>query len=198
MIREENPYASPSPLEEPVAPQSPLVGTQVFLASFLGFQAGGMLGLISACLAPLRYLMGPIPFETVLMEDLSSNGRTQILGESIFVLTSCLIFGATFGAILEIGEKCFFAKPFRGYWFLLSSLKIHRISLRGIAFAMVGAVPPILILTASHLRKDAYFWLHGLWAIAHLVIAIYFGERFAEACRRAEAASSIDSQGTST
>lgn len=198
MTSEENPYASPLPLIEHDSLPSPLVARQVFLASFLGLQAGGMLGLVSAILAPLRYVMGPIPFETVLMEDLSTNGRTQIFGESVFVLTSCLIFGTTFGAILEVGEKCFLASPLKGRWFLLSSLKIRRISLRGIAFALVCTASPMIILTASHLRKDTYFWLHGLWAIAHLFIAIYFGERFAEACRRAEQATVVDTSQSSS
>jgi hypothetical protein len=185
MSRDENPYASPSPLEESLS-ESKHASTHVFLASFLGMQAGGMIGLLSACLAPLRYLWGPVPLEAVLLEDISSKAQTQIMGESIFILVTCLIFGMLVGAIIESGEKLLFAKPLRGHWFLLSSLKIHPISPRGFIFAITAAVPPMLILTASFSKSDVFLGMHALWALAHLLISIYFGERFAEACRRAE------------
>ena len=37
----------------------------------------------------------------------------------------------------------------------------------------------------------AGLWLHGVWALAHLALAIYFGERFAEACQKGETDSTI-------
>lgn len=189
-MKEENPYASPGrsdeALDEPLDASSSSIPTQVLLTSFLGLQAGGMLGLLSGLLAPLRYLLGPVPFETVLLEDLSSKAYVQIIGESIFIAGSCLIFGATFGAVFDLGEK-FLIRPLKGSnWFLLNTLKIHRISGRGILFAFANAAPLIIILTASHLRSDPFLWLHGLWALAHFLLSIYFGERFAEAWQRAE------------
>lgn len=187
MSSEENPYASPAPFIDDRAQASNALRPQILLTSFLGLQAGGMLGVISGLLAPLRYLMGPVPLDVVLLEDISSNVRVQIIGESIFIAISCLVFGATIGAVLEIGDKLILTSVRASQWFLLSSLKIHKVSLRGLLFAIVCTAPPLLILTASYSRKDAFLGLHANWALAHLLIAIYFGERFSAACQKIDA-----------
>lgn len=186
-MNDENPYSSPAPLDDPTGgpPYSPRI--QILLASFLGLQAGGLLGLFSGLLAPFRYLLGSVSFETVMLEDFSSEAHVQIIGESIFIAVSCLIFGAMFGAVLEIGERLGFRRTKADHWFLLSTFTIHRISGKGLLFAIIGAAPPLLILTTAHSRNDGYLWLHGLWALAHVALSIYFGERFAEACQKAEA-----------
>jgi hypothetical protein len=191
MNGDENPYSSPRPLDENQDPNSPAPPTQVLLAAFLGLQAGGMLGLCSGLLAPFRFILRLVPLETAMLEVRSSEAHVQIIGESIFIAISCLLFGAIFGAVLEIGEKLIQTRTKASNWFLFSSLKIHRISNRGLLFAIVGAAPPLLILTASHSRSDPFIWLHGVWALAHLLLAIYFGERFAETCQRIEAESKI-------
>lgn len=186
MNDEENPYSSPQSEDRESLPHSPT--RQIVLGMFLGLQAGGFLGFFSGCLAPLRYFLGALPFERGMFDELSSSATVQILGESIFIAMSGVVFGATYGAVIEMGEKLMPGSRVGSNGFLLASLKIHSISARGLGFAIVSAPPALLILIAASGRRDGFLWLHGLWAVCHLVLSIYFGERFAEACQRMDSA----------
>jgi hypothetical protein len=182
---DENPYASPG-RSETLPPIEPKGRPRVFLASFLGMQAGGLLGLCSGIIAPMRYLLGPTPLDAVFLEDISGDATAQIIGETLFVIISCLVLGMTFGAICEFGQKFLYPKPLLRDWFPLSALRIRALSRRGIAFAIMCSAPAILFFVAAMFRQDHYRSLHATWALAHLLLSMYFGERFANACRRVQ------------
>lgn len=185
MTGDDNPYASPAGMERARDASIRKRTIQICLAGFLGLQAGGMLGLISACFAPFRYLAAPAPLDAVLMEDLSPDPHTQVLGESLFILVSCLVLGLFCGLAIDFGKMAFFASERSGAVLLLRPGRIRQFTWRGLLFALVGMAPAVLLLIAAFRREAGYFWLHGLWGLAHLLLAIYFGERFSQAYRRA-------------
>jgi hypothetical protein len=185
MSGDENPYASPPQLVDEDAPK-PTRAPHVFLASFLGMQAGGMIGLVSAILSPLRYFIH-------VSSSRNLGGPTaiiyfsneQILGECFFILLSTLILGLAVGAICEIGHWVFVQRSLAGDWLLLSSWKIRRFSFRGGCFALFCSAPALLLVSGATFFVGNNFFVHWIWAFTHFAAALYFGERFAEACRRA-------------
>lgn len=184
MTGDENPYASPSPLDDNNPPSRK---PHVFIASFLGMQAGGMIGLVSSIASPLRhfihfnssrYLGSPRAVIYISLE--------QILGECFFILLSTLILGLVGGMTCEIGHWLTFQSSLASERLLLSSWKVRRFSFRGFFFALVCSAPAFLLSSKETIfTSDNDFFSHWIWAFTHFAAALYFGERFAEACRRA-------------